>query len=118
MFERTLNDQPIPILVYHQIDVAPSKGVRLSSESRQSSTTTQRVINRLAIEIPSVSRKSKDRQRDQLQVQPAKPKNAVMMNGHLLPGRRTASSRSINRNSTTAKTLYIGALRSPSRMAK
>ena len=31
MFERTLNDQPIPILVYHQIDVAPSKGAAFRS---------------------------------------------------------------------------------------
>lgn len=31
MLERTLNDQPIPILVYHQIDVAPPKGAAFRS---------------------------------------------------------------------------------------
>lgn len=31
MLERTLNDQPIPILVYHQIDVAPPRGAAFRS---------------------------------------------------------------------------------------
>ena len=31
MLERTLKDQPIPILVYHQIDVAPPKGAAFRS---------------------------------------------------------------------------------------